>query len=203
MLFVVFSPLLMGVWKVFFGHVVFFCFVFFTSTASCGPSSSDHSSWGGPAHPFSHEPQHRHTVHRHGEVPLQRERERERENGKSERGGMWGMWAHSHICQPTEQLALKLRSYRDEIMARRAQTVKHLQVSVCLWLTCSSSVRGTSASGCMGSSCRIAANSLSCMSSGTWNNNNRHSGWHNYLSKLFSVKQLTYKQFGGEEVKEV
>ena len=78
MLFVVFSPLLMGVWKVFFGHVVFFCFVFFTSTASCGPSSSDHSSWGGPAHPFSHEPQHRHTVHRHGEVPLQRERERER-----------------------------------------------------------------------------------------------------------------------------
>lgn len=56
----------------------------FTSTASCGPSSSDHSSWGGPTHPFSHEPQHRHTVHRHGEIPLRREIE----NGKSKKGGM-------------------------------------------------------------------------------------------------------------------
>jgi len=33
-------------------------------------------------------------------------------------------------------------------------------------LTCSSSVRGTKANGCWDSSCRIAANSLSCMSSG-------------------------------------
>lgn len=59
----------------------FFCLVL-TSTAPCGPSSSDDSSWGNSTHSLSHEPQYRHTVHRHGEVPLQKE------NGKSKKGGM-------------------------------------------------------------------------------------------------------------------
>lgn len=38
---------------------------------------------------------------------------------KEQKGGMWGMWAHSHICQPTEQLALELRLYHGEIIYDR------------------------------------------------------------------------------------
>lgn len=41
--------------------------------------------------------------------------EGERANGKSKKGGMLGMWAHSHVCQPTEPLALGLRSYHVDI----------------------------------------------------------------------------------------
>ncbi len=151
-----FSPV-MGAWGCFFSLV-------FTSTASCGPSSSDHSSWGGPTYPFSHEPQHRHTVHRHGEVPLQRE------NWKSKR----------EECEECELTATFVNQQNSSLWNSRITLRYHMTgwnsstftgirvfVSVCWEQTCSSSVRGTSASGCMGSSCRIAANSLSCISSGT------------------------------------
>lgn len=68
-------------------HLIFF----FTSTTSCGPSSSDHSSRGSSTRPFSHEPQHRHTVHRHGEVPLRRE------NGKSKRRNVRHVSSQPHL----------------------------------------------------------------------------------------------------------
>lgn len=120
--------LLMGVWKCFFPPSSVF-----TSTASCGPSSSNHSSWGSPTHPFSHEPQHCHTVNRHGEIPLQRDRE-----WKEQNGGMWGMWAHSHICQPIEKLALEPSPIMLKFIWQAAK-VQHLPVSmhlgVCVLVT--------------------------------------------------------------------
>lgn len=121
-----FSPLI-GVWEDFF-----FLPSLFTSAASCGPSSSDHSSWGGSTHPFSHEPQHRHTVHRHGEVPLQREGEGERENGKSKR----------EECEECELTGTFVNRQNSSLWNWGRITLRYhmtscndrcLQVLVCLW----------------------------------------------------------------------
>lgn len=104
-----------------------------TSAPSAAPATGG-GSQRGPS-PFSHQPQHSHTVHRQGEVSLRREP---------------GMAVRTHRSQP------HLPKPSPSLLQPRPSS------------TCSSSVRGSRARGCSGSSCNTAANSLSCSSSGTW-----------------------------------
>lgn len=46
------------------------------TSAPCTASPAGNAGWGSPA-PLSHQPQHRNTVHRQGEIPLEREAKRE------------------------------------------------------------------------------------------------------------------------------
>lgn len=79
----------------------------------------------------------------------------------------WSRISTSWVKVATKIWELILAKYFSGIRAANLWLTNPSYISCSL--TCSSSVRGSRAKGCTGSSCRIAANSLSCViSSGGW-----------------------------------